>query len=155
MCAKTGLPAEVGVARTFVWVPGWTWILILFGIFPFLIARYFSARRVTIELPATVEVDGMRRHTNVTTIWVCATAVVVLVYSLWQQLSAAYWLVGALFVGAFVYRAVQLYAHWVGGYLGCDARKNLRIDRGGPKAPSMDPRIPRSFHCERRAPPPN
>ena len=106
------------MARTFVWVPGWTWILILFGIFPFLIARYFSARRVTIELPATAEVGGMRRHTNTTTIWVCAATIVLLVFSVWQQLTVLYWPVGAMFVGAFVYRAVQLYAHWVGGYLG-------------------------------------
>lgn len=117
VCVKTGLPAEVGVARTFVWVPGWTWILILFGIFPFLIARYFTARRVTLELPATTEVDRRRRFANLTTILICAGAIALLVFSSTQQVSALYWLVGALFVGAFVYRSIELYAHWIGGYL--------------------------------------
>jgi len=117
VCAKTGLPAEVDVARTFVWVPGWTWILILFGIFPFLIARYFAARRVTVELPATAEVDGRRRNANIITTSICAGAIVLVVFSAWQQLSGGYLLVGALLVAALVYRAVRLYAHWVGGYL--------------------------------------
>ena len=117
VCVKTGLPAEVGVAKTYVWVPGWTWILILFGIFPFLIARYFAAHRVTLELPATAEVDRMRRKADMSTILVCALAIALLVFSAWQQFSALYWLVGVLFLGALVYRTVQHYAHWVGGYL--------------------------------------
>jgi predicted lysophospholipase L1 biosynthesis ABC-type transport system permease subunit len=117
LCVKTGLPAEVGVAKTFVWVPGWTWILILFGIFPFLIARYFAARRVTLELPATAQVDKMRRNAGMATILVCALAIALLVYSSWQQFSTLYWLVGALLLGALIYRTTEHYAHWVGGYL--------------------------------------
>jgi len=117
VCVKSGLPAEVGVAKTLVWVPGWTWILILFGIFPFLIARHFVARRVTLELPATAEVDRMRRNANMTTILVCALAIALLVFSAWQQLSALYWLVGVLLLGALIYRTIQRSAHWVGGYL--------------------------------------
>jgi hypothetical protein len=117
VCVKTGLPAEVGVAKTFVWVPGWTWILVFFGIFPFLIARHFAARRVTLELPATAEVDRMRRNANMTTILVCALAIALLVLSAWQQLSALYWPAGVLLLGALIYRTIQHYAHWVGGYL--------------------------------------
>ena len=117
VCVKTGGPADVGVAKTFVWVPGWTWILILFGIIPFLIARYFTARRVTLELPATSEVDRRRRNANVTTVLLCAGAIGLLVYSSAQQILVLYWLVGALFVGTLVYRSVELYAHWIGGYL--------------------------------------
>jgi hypothetical protein len=117
VCVKIGLPADAGVAKTFVWVPGWTWILILFGIFPFLIARYFTARRVTLELPATAEVDRRRRNANVTTTLLCVGAITLLVYSSQQQVPAMYWLVGVLFVGAFVYRSVELYAYWIGGHL--------------------------------------
>jgi len=117
VCVKTGLPAEVGVAKTYVWVPGWTWILILFGIFPFLIARHFAAHRVTVELPATVEVDRIRRNADRTTILICALAIALLVFSSWQQLSALYWLVGVLLLGALIYRTIQHYAHWVGGFL--------------------------------------
>jgi hypothetical protein len=31
--------------------PGWTWILLFFGIFPFLIAAYFATRRVDALIP--------------------------------------------------------------------------------------------------------
>ena len=127
VCVKTGLPAEVGVAKTYVWVPGWTLILILFGIFPFLIARQFAAHRVTLELPATVEVDRIRRNADRTTILVCALAIALLVFSSWQQLSALYWLVGAFLLGALVYRTVQHYAHWVGGFLQEDAIVLTRV----------------------------
>jgi hypothetical protein len=78
VCVKTGLPAEVVVAKTYAWVPDWTWILILFGIFPFLIARHFAAHRVTLELPATVEVDRIRRNPDRTTILICVVAIALL-----------------------------------------------------------------------------
>ena len=117
VCAKTGLPAEVVIIKSLVWVPSWTWILLLFGIFPFLIARHFSAHRVTLELPAAVEVDRIRRNADRTTILVCVVAIALLVFSSWQQLSALYWLVGVLLLGALVYRTIQHYAHWVGGFL--------------------------------------
>lgn len=49
MCAKTGEPTDGQVKIRFSSAPAWTWILLFFGIFPFLIAQYF----------ATVQVDGL------------------------------------------------------------------------------------------------
>jgi hypothetical protein len=49
VCAKTGEPTDSEVKIRFSSAPGWTWILLFFGIFPFLIAQYF----------ATVHVDGL------------------------------------------------------------------------------------------------
>jgi hypothetical protein len=49
VCAKTGEPSDGQVEIRFSSAPAWTWILLFFGIFPFLIAQYF----------ATVHVDGL------------------------------------------------------------------------------------------------
>jgi hypothetical protein len=49
VCAKTGVPTDGYTKIRFSSAPAWTWILLLFGIFPFLIAQYF----------ATVHVEGI------------------------------------------------------------------------------------------------
>ena len=49
VCAKTGVPTDGSTKIRFSSAPTWTWILLFFGIFPFLIARYF----------ATVHVEGI------------------------------------------------------------------------------------------------
>ncbi len=51
VCAKTGGPADGFATIVFTSTPDWTWILLLFGIFPFLIARYFSAVRIVGLVP--------------------------------------------------------------------------------------------------------
>jgi hypothetical protein len=51
VCCKTGRPAD-GVERwEFSNTPSWTWILIFFGIFPFLIATAFATERFSGLLP--------------------------------------------------------------------------------------------------------
>jgi hypothetical protein len=49
VCAKTGVPTHGWAKIRFSSAPTWTWILLLFGILPFLIAQYF----------ATVHVEGI------------------------------------------------------------------------------------------------
>jgi hypothetical protein len=51
ICAKTGEAADGSVPIEFSSTPGWTWILLLFGIFPFFIARAFSTVRVVGLVP--------------------------------------------------------------------------------------------------------
>jgi hypothetical protein len=46
VCAKTGLHADGFTTIRFSNLPGWTFILLLFGIWPFLIAAYFATRRI-------------------------------------------------------------------------------------------------------------
>lgn len=46
VCAKTGEAADGSATIEFTSTPSWTWILLLFGILPFLIARYFATVRV-------------------------------------------------------------------------------------------------------------
>ena len=51
VCAKTGEVADGFTAIAVTSTPSWTWLLLLFGIFPFLIARAFSATRVVGFVP--------------------------------------------------------------------------------------------------------
>jgi hypothetical protein len=59
VCAKTGAPADGYSRFEALSAPGWTWILLLFGILPFLIARYFSTVRVVGLIPLS---DAARRR---------------------------------------------------------------------------------------------
>jgi hypothetical protein len=51
VCAKTGMPATGFATVRVSKLPGWTWILLLFGIWPFLIAWYFATRRIDALIP--------------------------------------------------------------------------------------------------------
>ena len=51
VCAKTGLRSDGFATIRITNTPGWTWILLLFGIFPFLIAAFFATRRVDALIP--------------------------------------------------------------------------------------------------------
>ena len=51
VCPKTGEPADGFATIVFTSTPEWTWILLLFGIFPFLIARYFTTARIVGLVP--------------------------------------------------------------------------------------------------------
>lgn len=51
VCAKTGEPTDGQVKIRFSSAPGWTWILLFFGIFPFLIAQHYATVHVDSLLP--------------------------------------------------------------------------------------------------------
>lgn len=51
VCCKTGRPADGFERWEFSNTPSWTWILLLFGIFPFLIATAFATERFSGSLP--------------------------------------------------------------------------------------------------------
>jgi hypothetical protein len=51
VCAKTGNPTDGYTRIRFSSAPTWTWILLLFGIFPFLIAHYFARVHVVGIVP--------------------------------------------------------------------------------------------------------
>src|SRR5436853_2277724 len=53
VCAKTGRPADGFTTLEFASAPGWTWILLLFGIFPFLYAQHFASRRFYARIPVS------------------------------------------------------------------------------------------------------
>jgi hypothetical protein len=67
VCAKTGRLADGFATVTFVATPSWTWILLLFGILPFLIARYFARVKVVGHVPMSER--ALRRAWTHTWTW--------------------------------------------------------------------------------------
>lgn len=59
LCVKTGVPTTSVKRQKFVDVPGWTVVMILWGVVRFLIAAAFSRREVTVDLP--ISPDVLRR----------------------------------------------------------------------------------------------
>jgi hypothetical protein len=51
ICAKTGEEADLLAPVEFTNTPSWTWILLLFGFFPWLIARHFATERMVGHVP--------------------------------------------------------------------------------------------------------
>jgi hypothetical protein len=51
VCAKTGVPTDGHTTIRFSSAPSWTWILLLFGILPFLIAQFFATVRIEAIVP--------------------------------------------------------------------------------------------------------
>jgi hypothetical protein len=65
VCVKTGEPADQEIRATFSWLPPWTYLLLLAGIFPFLIALFFANEKITARLPVrTYVVDRHRQLTR-------------------------------------------------------------------------------------------
>lgn len=56
VCVVTGEDADGLVRFRFNSLPDWTWILLLFGVFPFLIATMFASDEVRGEVPVRAEV---------------------------------------------------------------------------------------------------
>jgi hypothetical protein len=67
VCCKTGVHTDNYVRMRFVQTPSWTWILLPFGFFPFLIARLFVAQEFDGVLPMSPQVakrlNRLRRAT--------------------------------------------------------------------------------------------
>jgi hypothetical protein len=61
VCAKTGEPADGFATMVFTSTPQWTWILLFFGILPFLIVRYFTTVRITGLVPMSDVALGRAR----------------------------------------------------------------------------------------------
>lgn len=77
VCAKTGEPATGFSTVRISHLPGWTWILLLFGIWPFLIAWFFATRRIDAKIPMS-DLALRRVRTYTTTYVVVFTVAVVL-----------------------------------------------------------------------------
>ena len=56
VCVVTGEDADGRVSVRFDSLPDWTWILLLFGVFPFLIATMFATEVVRGEVPVRREI---------------------------------------------------------------------------------------------------
>jgi len=66
VCAKTGLHADGFTTIQVSDIPGWTIILLFFGIWPFLIALYFAPRRIKGRVPMSgLALQRLRRFTAI------------------------------------------------------------------------------------------
>lgn len=104
VCAKTGVPTHGWAKIRFSSAPTWTWILLLFGIFPFLIAQYFATAHVEGIVPMS---DVAQRRVTVFNrlfIGLVALGVVVIVVGWWAlDTEAAVILVGLAILVAAVF----------------------------------------------------
>ena len=51
VCAKTGEPADLSWGTTLTHIPRWAWVLLPFGILPFLVASRIASKRVDGLIP--------------------------------------------------------------------------------------------------------
>ena len=94
VCAKTGEPTDGEVKIRFSSAPGWTWILLFFGIFPFLIAQYFATVHVQGLLPMSEVAQRRVKAFNRLFIGLVALSAVVIVVGFAIDTQAAVILVG-------------------------------------------------------------
>ena len=73
VCVVTGQDADSRVRIRFDSLPDWTWILLLFGVFPFLIATFFASEVVRGEVPVRRDVVE-RYHRRRRLSWIGAAA---------------------------------------------------------------------------------
>ena len=103
VCVVTGEDADGRVSFKFNCLPDWTWILLLFGVFPFLIATLFATEVVRGEVPVRREI--VERYHRRKRLSLIAAVVGVVLLALAMGLSQA-WLawtgVAALVVGIVV-----------------------------------------------------
>jgi hypothetical protein len=120
LCAKTGAPTETTKSQEFGDIPGWTLLLIFWGLIPFLIAAGFARRKVTVNLPASGDTLRRIRLVDLGSVAGLALGIGLLVSALLTQESA--WALGGItvvlvtLVGGAVARRIV----WVTGRLDGD-----------------------------------
>lgn len=99
VCVVTGARADATVPVRFDSLPEWAWVLLLFGLFPFLIATAFATERVAGEVPVVREVVERYHRRRRRSRWLAAGGAALIVGGL---LAGAAWVVGSgvLVVGA-------------------------------------------------------
>lgn len=89
VCVKTGAPADGTVAVRFSRLPPWTYLLLLAGILPFLIALVFAGEVVTGRLPVhRVVFERYRRLSRWA--WTCLGVALLAAAAAW--LGGGWWL---------------------------------------------------------------
>lgn len=87
VCVLTGEPADGLVAVRLPATPSWTWVLLLFGFVPFLLASGFATRYVEGELPVTQAAHARSRRRRRTAWWAIGGGVAVILVGIGIQLE--------------------------------------------------------------------
>lgn len=100
VCVVTGEDADGLVDFTFRFLPAWTWLLLLFGVFPFLIATMFATQAILGEVPVRAEILERYHRRRRAGLIAASAGIVMLATALiaWQEWLAATGTL-ALFVG--------------------------------------------------------
>jgi hypothetical protein len=143
LCAKTGVPTERAKSQEFADIPGWTLLLIFWGLIPFLIAAGFARRKVKVDLPASGDTLRRIRVVSVGSVAGLALGIGLLVSALMTEESAWAW--GGITVAAVTLIGGPV-AHrvvWVTGRLDDDV---LRLSGVHPSfAREVEPLAPRNL----------
>lgn len=119
VCAKSGEPADGMVGVKFGTTPGWTWILLLFGIFPFLIAAYFAQLRAQGLLPMSAAALARARSYSRwqgASIWASlAFFGLAVVQAARAQTSTPFLAVGCLLLGTALVLSLFDWVYWPSG----------------------------------------
>jgi hypothetical protein len=115
VCAKTGEPADGYATLEFRSTPGWTWILLLFGILPFLIAHAFATVRFTGILPMSDRALERAQSFRWTYRVIFALAVVEVVAALLFGSEVLAWAGAAVFFGGLLYFVIGAVVVWPNG----------------------------------------
>jgi hypothetical protein len=117
LCAKTGVPTERVRRQEFADLPGWTLLLILWGVVPFLIAAIFARRKVEVELPASADTLRRLRTIDFGSIGGFVVGVGLVVTAIVNgDGSWAWWGLGLMLVSLLV-GAIARHVVWVSGRL--------------------------------------
>jgi hypothetical protein len=120
LCAKTGVPTETAKRQEFGDIPGWTLLLIFWGLIPFLVAAGFARRKVTVDLPASDDTLRQIRLVDLGSVAGLVLGIGLLVSALLTQESAWVWGGIAVALVTLVSGALARRMVWVTGRLDGD-----------------------------------
>jgi hypothetical protein len=120
ICIKTGEPAEGARRQEFGDIPGWTLLLIFWGLIPFLIAAGFARRRLAAEIPASDQVLRRLRMVDYSAIAGLVLALGLLIATWPTQEAAFAWSGIAVAIVTLVGGALARRMLWVTGRLDGD-----------------------------------
>ncbi len=127
LCAKTGGRPDDTVRVVATPSPGWTWILLLFGLFPFLIARAFAKPRIVGVIPMSSYALRRARYVRwaSTALFLAALGTLVVAYSRPAVLA---WVGLGLAIASILLLAVSLPIVWVSAEVDGDHVRLFHVD---------------------------
>lgn len=115
ICAKTGVPETSRTEYTFVSVPRWTWVLLLFGILPFFIARSLAGVKVTGLVPLSHEATRRMRRTQFLLAALIVPGLALVVGAAVASAPTLAWIGAGLMLAGAVAWMIGWRMAWVGG----------------------------------------
>ena len=115
LCAKTGAATETTAGVRLTSAPGWTWVLILFGIVPFVIVRWLATKSVRGRVPVSQPVPGRARTTRWMLAGVLALGIALLFVALAGDSRPIMWIGLVIVVVALVAMTGEQSSWWIDG----------------------------------------